>query len=157
VSVREQIRMSDEEISQLLAQPHKLQLATINADGTPHLVSMYYAPEPGNGVSFWTYRTSQKAVNLERDPRCTALVETGEGYDQLVGVQLVGEVEATDDVDEVLAIGTRVYGRYLDGGLPEGMDDFLLDQAKKRRAFHLRVRRTASWDHRKLMAAHAAG
>jgi PPOX class probable F420-dependent enzyme len=156
MSVRERIRMTAAEIAAFLEEPHKLQLATINRDGTPHLVSMFYAPEGDGSLTFWTYRTSQKARNLERDPRCTVLVETGEGYDQLVGVQLQGEVEATDDVDEVLAIGSRVYGRYLDGGLPEGMDEFLLDQATKRRAYRFRVSSSASWDHRKLMAAHAA-
>ena len=155
-SVRERIRMTPAEVATFLAEPHKLQLATIGRDGIPHLVSMYYAPEEDGSLAFWTYRTSQKARNLERDPRCSALVETGEGYDQLVGVQVVGRVEATDDVDEVLEIGARVYGRYLDGGLPEGLDDFLADQARKRRAYRLRVERTASWDHRKLMAAHAA-
>jgi PPOX class probable F420-dependent enzyme len=148
--------MSDAEVGAFLADPHKLQLASINQDGTPHLVTMYYDVHDDGRIAFWTYRTSQKARNLERDPRCTCLVEAGDGYDQLRGVQIVGSVEAIDDLDTVLAIGSRVYGRYLDGGLAEGLDEFLLDQARKRRAYLVTPQRVASWDHRKLVAAHTA-
>jgi PPOX class probable F420-dependent enzyme len=160
MSIRARIRLSDAEIEDFLAAPRKMQLGTINPDGTPHLVTMYYAPwgspdDDGPGrLAFWTYRTSQKAKNLARDPRCTVLVEAGEGYDELHGVSITGTVEAIDDVPAVLRIGREVYGRYLDGGLAEGLDGFLEDQARKRRAFVLVPTRIASWDHRKLVAAH---
>ena len=63
----------------MLSDGRKLQLATINPDGTPHLVTMYYVMIDGQ-IIFWTYRSSQKARNLQRDPRVTCLVETGEEY-----------------------------------------------------------------------------
>ena len=109
-STRERIRMTEAEQVEFLAAPHKMQLATINPDGTPHLVTMYYGVFDGL-LGFWTYRTSQKAVNLERDPRATCLVETGEGYDNLRGVQINGVVERIEDVDRIRAIGATVYGR----------------------------------------------
>ena len=52
----------------MLSDGRKLQLATINPDGTPHLVTMYYVMIDGQ-IIFWTYRSSQKARNLQRDPR----------------------------------------------------------------------------------------
>ncbi len=160
MAVRDRIRMTDAEIGGFLAAPHKMQLATIDPDGAPHLVAMYYAPAgddaaPTGSVAFWTYRSSQKARNLERDPRCTVMVEAGEDYDQLHGVSITGSVTATDAVDEVLRIGTAVYGRYLGGALPDGIEVFLEAQARKRRAYVLTPTKVASWDHRKLAAAYA--
>lgn len=142
--------MTDEEISSLLAGPHKLQLATINPDGTPHLVTMYYALFDGL-VGFWTYRSSQKAANLRRDPRVTCLVEAGGSYDELRGVQIVGEVETIEESERVRELGGVVYGRYLgvDDAF-EGMGDFLEQQARKRNAYLVHPKRVVSWDHRKL-------
>jgi PPOX class probable F420-dependent enzyme len=156
MAIRERIRMSAGEIAAFLDAPHKMQLASINRDGTPHLVTMYYAVHDDGRLAFWTYRRSQKARNLERDPRCTCLVETGADYDQFQGVQIRGRVEAFDDVDAVLAIGTRVYGRYLGGGLLAGLEAVLLDQAQKRRAYLVTPEKVTSWDHRKLAAQGAA-
>ena len=49
--------MTAGEATALLTQSHKLQLATINSDGTPHLVTMFYTMQGGR-IAFWTYRTS---------------------------------------------------------------------------------------------------
>lgn len=59
--------MSDGGVANLLAEPHKLQLATHAADGSIHLVTMFYAVVDEQ-LAFWTYSRSQKAVNLARDP-----------------------------------------------------------------------------------------
>lgn len=154
-STRERIRMTDEEQADFLAAPHKMQLATINPDGTPHLVTMYYAVFDGL-LGFWTYRTSQKARNLERDPRATCLVETGDGYDDLRGVQINGVVERIDDVARVRAIGATVYARYIADFTAE-LEGSLDPQAQKRWAYLLHPRSVATWDHRKLAAAMTAG
>ena len=145
--------MTENEITSFLAAPHKLQLATINPDGTPHLVTMYYALFDGL-VGFWTYRTSQKAKNLERDPRATILVETGEGYDQLHGVQMTGTVERITDDARILACGREIYGRYI-GEMTEGLAGFVEQQAAKRWVYLLHPEKVSSWDHRKLAAAMA--
>lgn len=147
-NTRERIRMSPEEVAQFLGGPHKMQLATIGADGTPHLVTMYYALF-GDLVGFWTYRSSQKARNLERDPRATILVETGEGYDQLRGVQMSGTVERLEDFDEILRVGETVAERY--GGVAaREISAYLEAQARKRWAYLLHPNGVATWDHRKL-------
>ncbi len=153
-NVRDLIRMGDGEVASFLAEPHKLQLASINPDGTPHLVTMYYALFDGR-VGFWTYRSSRKAVNLRRDPRVTCLVEAGERYDELRGVQLRGRVHTIADPAEVLRIGTAVYARYV-GGLTAELGGYLEQQATKRSAYLVEPQNIASWDHRKLAAASAA-
>jgi PPOX class probable F420-dependent enzyme len=148
VNARRAIRLTDAEATELLAAGGKLQLATINADGTPHLVTMYYALVDGR-IAFWTYRTSQKARNLERDPRVTCLVEAGDDYFSLRGVQVNGVVQPTDDPVAVAEIGARVVAGSL--GLPaEHLDGYVAQTAPKRRGYLVEPVRTASWDHRKL-------
>jgi len=124
---RDRVQMTEAEVAQLLGGQRKVQLATISPDGYPHLVTMYYTLVDGK-IAFWTYRTSQKALNLARDPRISCLVETGEAYFDLRGVQIQGTVETITDPDEVyrlgLAIGAVVAGgpaRPVSGGIvPDG-------------------------------------
>ena len=73
-----------------------MNLATYNHDGSIHLVAMWYGFLPDGSVGFETFAKSQKVQNLQRDARMTALVEAGDTYDQLRGVELVG-TEVTDD------------------------------------------------------------
>src|SRR5207344_3537077 len=93
---RDQITMAADEIEGYLDAQRTLQVASINADGTPHLVAMWYARHDGD-IAFWTYGKSQKIVNLRRDPRLTVLVATGEVYEQLKGVSIQGQAELIED------------------------------------------------------------
>ncbi|HAT43902.1 MAG TPA: pyridoxamine 5'-phosphate oxidase, partial [Ktedonobacter sp.] len=72
MSRRDQIRMTDAEIRAFLTEQLTLQVATIDHDGYPHLVAMWYVII-NDEIAFWTYARSQKAVNLRRDPRLTCL------------------------------------------------------------------------------------
>lgn len=151
MSQRDRIRMSDEEIETFFAAGRKLQVASANADGTPHLVTMYYAQLDGD-LAFWTYGKSQKAVNLRRDPRVTCLIEDGIAYDELRGVTVYGDVELIEDYDQVLAFGMTLTARYPEvfGADPEAMRPFVEQQAHKRVVIRVRAKRTASWDHSKM-------
>src|ERR1700736_1098684 len=101
---RDLIRMNDEEIRAFLEEQRILQVATIGKDGWPHLVAMWYVLI-NDQVVFWTYAKSQKAVNLRRDPRLTCLVEAGERYEELRGVQIKGQAVMSDDPETVLRVG----------------------------------------------------
>jgi len=88
-------------------------------------------------------------VNLRRDPRMTFLVETGETYDQLRGVTLVGRGEIIDDPDRMWELGISVFERYT-GPYTDEMKPFVETMLHKRVVVKLHVDRTISWDHRKL-------
>lgn len=154
---RDRVRMSDAEVASMLAGNRKVQLATLNPDGYPHLVTMYYALVDGK-IAFWTYRTSQKALNLARDPRITCLVETGEAYFDLRGVQIQGTVETITDPGAVLKIGLAI-GDVMGGSQAgsvagQGSDaitDYVANAARKRYAYIVDPVRVISWDHAKLL------
>ena len=153
---RDRVTMSPDEVGQLLASCRKVQLATLSPDGWPHLVTMYYTLVDGR-IAFWTYRTSQKALNLTRDSRISCLVETGEAYFDLRGVLVQGVVETITDPDEVykvgLAIGDVVGGGRAgsDASLPgDAINEYVANAARKRYAYIVEPRRVISWDHTKL-------
>ncbi|GIM92063.1 pyridoxamine 5'-phosphate oxidase family protein [Paractinoplanes toevensis] len=145
---RDTVSMPTADIEKLLDGGRKLQLATINPDGTPHLISMFYAMLDGR-IAFWTYRASQKARNLARDPRVTCLVEDGDDYFELRGVQIAGEVRRIDDLAGVTEIGRLVAAR-MAGQDAAVLDDYVAHAATKRSAYLVEPRRVVSWDHRRL-------
>ena len=149
MSKREQIAMTAEETAAMLEESAKLQLATLNRDGSVHLVTMFYAMLDGL-ITFWTYRASQKARNLARDPRVTCLVETGEEYFDLRGVQVQGVVEPIEDPAAVLEIGRRI-GAVMSGMDPGSLDDYVSHTARKRLGYAVQPRRVITWDHSKLL------
>src|SRR5436305_13042824 len=108
---RNQIRMNDEEIRAFLEEQRKLQVATIDHDGWPHLVAMWYVLI-NDEVVFWTYARSQKAINLRRDPRLTCLVEAGVRYEELRGVPIKGQAAINDEPSTVQRSGEAIWARY---------------------------------------------
>lgn len=148
---RDLVSMTPAEATAVLASSRKMQLATINLDGTPHLVTMFYALIGGH-IAFWTYRKAQKARNLARDPRLTCLVEAGEDYFELRGVQVTGTARSVADQAGVLDIGRRIAIGM--GDVPDGsLEDYVAHTARKRIGYIVEPSRIISWDHRKLVPA----
>jgi PPOX class probable F420-dependent enzyme len=154
---RDRVQMTPDEVAEMLAAGRKVQLATINPDGYPHLVTMYYALVDGK-IAFWTYRTSQKALNLARDPRISCLVETGEAYFDLCGVQVQGTVETITDPDAIyqigLAIGNVMGNASADaaaGADTAAINEYVLNAARKRYGYIVEPVKVISWDHTKLL------
>lgn len=152
MSRRDQIRMSEPEIDEFLAGRHTMNVATLNHDGTIHLVAMWYAVTDGEPV-FWTFGKSQKIRNLERDPRITCLVEAGDEYAELQGVEIVGRGTVVRDHDEIMAIGEAVYERYF-GPVTDEIRPIVHQTGAKRFGVRVVVDRVVSWDHRKLEGAY---
>jgi PPOX class probable F420-dependent enzyme len=145
---RARAAMTADETMDLLTVSRKTSLATINRDGTPHVVTMFYALRDGR-ITFWTYRASQKARNLARDPRLTCLVETGDDYFSLRGAQVNGIAHLIEDPAGVAAVGRLVAEGPL--GVPaDVVDGYIEHAARKRVAYVVEPVRVVSWDHRKL-------
>jgi PPOX class probable F420-dependent enzyme len=144
--------MTDDEVREYLDGRHTMNVASYNHDGTIHLVAMWYAVLDGDPV-FWTYGRSQKILNLQRDPRITLLVETGDEYAELMGVELVGQAEVLTEHDDIMAIGEAVYERYF-GEVTEEVRPFVEMTGAKRFGVRVKVDRVVSWDHKKLEGAY---
>lgn len=148
VNQRAQITLSEHEIVGFVARSRTATMATLGPTGVPHLVAMWFAVIDGQ-VWFETKRKSQKAQNLRRDPRMTVLIEDGQTYDTLRGVSLEGEGLIVNDADALWKVGVSMWERYT-GPYFEGVRPFVEQLLHNRLAVRLDVKRTRSWDHRKL-------
>ena len=149
MSQREQIRMTEDEEQSFLDEQRTMAVATIGRDGFAHVVAMWYVVVDGK-PAFWTYAKSQKALNLRRDPKVTCLVEAGEAYGELRGVQIKGRATLIDDPAEVLRLGETIWERYTGRPLDDAMRQMVAAQATKRVGVIVKPVEVATWDHGKL-------
>ena len=149
MSRRNQIVMTPEEIEGFLREQRTMSVATVGADGRPHVVAMWYGFIE-TAPAFWTYGKSQKIVNLRRDPRLTCMIEDGESYNELRGVELVADAQLIEEPERVLAFGVQLTERYQGIQVSEATMPAIQKSAAKRVVVRLDVKKTVSWDHRKL-------
>src|ERR687898_3123317 len=109
---RDLIQMSHDEVVEFLGGRHTMDVATINHDGTIHMVAMWYG-FIDKSPAFWTFGKSQKIRNLERNPQITALVEAGDTYQELRGGELGGRAELVPDPDGEKALRPCGFERYI--------------------------------------------
>ncbi|WP_436700932.1 pyridoxamine 5'-phosphate oxidase family protein [Nocardioides sp. BYT-33-1] len=150
---RDQVKLTEEEVQGLLRENLKVQVAANGRDGFPHLTTLFYVVQDGR-IAFWTYGRSQKILNLDRDPRVTALVEDGTDYFELRGVSIEGRAEIVRDHDRILEIGKAVSVRMFGVDSFEALGEIgaqtVEKQATKRVGVIIHPERVASWDHRKM-------
>lgn len=148
---RDQIKLTPAEQAALLDEERIVVCTTNGPRGWPHSMPLWFTVRDGD-IWVWTFAKSQKVKNLERDPRCTLLIEAGVEYGELRGIQIEAEAELVRDPDDVYDFAAELTVRYA-----EGIDKIegdaaagLRAQVPKRVAIHFHPVRTASWDHRKL-------
>jgi general stress protein 26 len=150
VSRRKQIEMTPDEVREFLTEQRVLTCATHGARGWPHLMPLWYVVR-GDEIWAWTFAKSQKTRNLERDPRATLQIETGDQYQELRGVMLECDTILHRDLDTIAALGVEIMSRYAPGAeLDEGGVAMVRAQAPKRVGLQFVERHRATWDHRKL-------
>jgi PPOX class probable F420-dependent enzyme len=150
-SRRDQIRMTDEELASFLDEQRVVQVCTIGPDNRPHLMPLWYVVEQAPVLRGWTYAASQKAKNLERDPRATLGIDDGVQYEELRGVMFECDVELERDPEQLAELGVSIFKRYGDGSdLSDEAREMVRKQAEKRVGLRLVPTKVVSWDHRKL-------
>ncbi len=150
---RDAIRMDDAEVGAFLGSQLKVQVASLDREGGPHLSTLFYVME-GSRIAFWTYARSQKIRNLERDPRVSCLVEDGVAYAELRGVSIRGRAEIVREPASILRIGSAVVTAMTGAASFEELGDLgrheVERQARKRVVVLVEPEHVASWDHAKM-------
>ena len=158
MSRRDEIAMTGAEIDAFLGSARTMILTTIGPDGVPDPVAMWFVLREGDSDAseIWmrTYAKSQKVANARRDPRVAILVESGDRYAELKGVQISGRLELSDDIDTICEIAAALLVKYegLDPQYVDGTKEAYRPTAVKQVAMRLVPERVVSWDHAKLMA-----
>ena len=103
----------------------------------------------GDRCLMTTYAKSQKAMNIRRNPKVALMAESGTTYDTLKGVLIRGHAELVGDVDFCAGVLARVHQK-MSGSMPDGIEEALKAQARKRVVIKVIPERISSWDHSKL-------
>jgi PPOX class probable F420-dependent enzyme len=148
VKQRAQIAMTREEIDAFLHGRHTMTMCTINPDGNIHAVGMWYGFLEG-AIAVESKAKSQKVQNVRRDPRITCMIETGEYYEELQGVSVIGRAEVVDDPARMWELGVSVMERYYMPYTDE-LRPAVEAMLNKRVVIKVDPIKVISWDHRKL-------
>src|ERR1700761_413100 len=138
------IAMDQAELDQFLAGERTCRVATASPQG-PHLTPLWYV---WDGTTLWltSLVRSQRWTDIERAPRVAVLVDAGEEYGELRGVELrgtlevVGEVPRTGEPVEALVEPERLMAAKYGGGAQDGRHAWL----------RLVPEKITSWDFRKI-------
>ncbi len=120
-------------------------LATLDADGSPHVVPMWLAARSADVVLAASSR-SRKVGNLERDPRATLVVHDSRPGAEVCGASLRGRVEVVRG-PRATGLVKQVHLRYLTqagAALPESQAFLAFDDV----ALVLTPERAWTWDER---------
>ncbi len=105
--------MSEEQVRAFLTAvpPRTGKLATVRADGRPHVAPVWYDVDEDGSLVFNTGESTVKGRNLLRDPRVSLCVDDDRPPFSFVVVEGVAEI--SEDPDERLRVAARIGGRYM--------------------------------------------
>lgn len=140
--------MSPGEVSAFLTTQRTCRVATVSADGAPHVSALWFL---WDGSALWLYSVvrSRRWADLRRDPRVAIVVDSGEEYESLRGVELSGTVEFVGEIPRTGELCAELdFVETLFARKNFGLDAMPHDG---RHAWaRLRPEKIVSWDFRKL-------
>jgi PPOX class probable F420-dependent enzyme len=146
---RDLVKMSDAEIWKFIESQKTIQVATINKDGTPHIMPLWFAIDDGK-IVLETFSKSQKVVNLLRDDRISVLFEDGDSYNDLKGVSIKGKAVLIREHDEVHRLHMAVLIRNQPEVPVELLEQATAPMVPKKTAIVIEPQKFVTWDHSKL-------
>ena len=87
-------------------------LGTINKNGTPHVVPIWFILDNKNNVLFTTGDTSVKAKNIRRDNRVRLCVDDQTPLYSFVTIDGIAEI-ISDEPSKIFKWAKRIAGRYM--------------------------------------------
>jgi len=146
------IAMSGEEVSAFLDEQRTCRVATIGTAG-PHVAPLWFV---WDGAALWLYSivASQRWTDVQRDPRVAVVVDAGESYGDLRGVEIrglaeaVGEIPRTGTPDPSLEVPEKLFAHRYQGA--SGNDPSPMVHDGRHGWLRITPSKITSWDFRKL-------
>jgi|TARA_Y100000310_G_scaffold344877_2_gene460214 nitroimidazol reductase NimA-like FMN-containing flavoprotein (pyridoxamine 5'-phosphate oxidase superfamily) len=156
MSRREQIKLSEEDISAYIRSARTMILVSNGRKGFPHPMPMWFAVDEDDQIVMTTFRKSQKVLNIKKDSKVALLVESGNAYEELKSVLILAEAEIVDELEYTAEVMSRV--SIFRGDARADQKDAVrqgsMGQAPKRVVIRFRPVSVMSWDHAKLHGVH---
>lgn len=103
--------LDDTGIQRFLASKEVAVLATLQADGSPLAMPMWFLHAPAT-LTMISVAETQKVRNLRRDPRVSVVAEAVTGNGEIRGVTVQGRVEFLSDGPERRLLIERFHEKY---------------------------------------------
>jgi PPOX class probable F420-dependent enzyme len=103
--------LDDTRIQRFLATKDVAVLATVQADGAPLAVPMWFLHAPSS-LTMISVADTQKVKNLRRDPRVSVVAEVVASGGEVRGVTVQGRAEFLSDGPERRALVDRFHEKY---------------------------------------------
>jgi nitroimidazol reductase NimA-like FMN-containing flavoprotein (pyridoxamine 5'-phosphate oxidase superfamily) len=141
---REQLRLTDEELAELLRDARTMRVGTVSPDGWPHVVPLWFVWHAG---AIWinNLRESRRTRELQAGSKAALCIDAGEDYFELRGAVLYGTPEEVTSDDPDLPIVRKAFGDKYFGG-NETPDK------KSHQWLRMDPEQIVSWDFRKIPA-----
>lgn len=95
---------------------HTAKVATIRADGSPHVAPVWFIMD-GDSIIFTTWHTTVKAANIRRDARISICVD--DENPPYAFARIDGTAELIDNLQELRKWSTPLAARYMGDELAE--------------------------------------
>jgi PPOX class probable F420-dependent enzyme len=103
--------LAEARIQRFLATKNEVVLATVQADGAPLAMAMWFLHDPSS-LTMISVASTQKVRNLRRDPRVSVVAEGGTDPGGIRGVAVQGRAEFLSDGPERRALAERFVEKY---------------------------------------------
>jgi len=103
--------LDEVQIQRFLATKDVVVLATVQADGAPLAMPMWFLHDPA-ALTMISVDATQKVRNLRRDPRVCVVAEAVGGGGDVCGVTVQGRAEFLSDTSQRRALVERLHEKY---------------------------------------------
>ena len=96
------IAMTPDEVDAYLRSARTCRVGTAGVGGAPHVSALWFV---WDGTALWlnSLVKSQRWVNVLRSPRVSVLVDGGDDFMELHGVEIIGDADVVGDVPRTAA------------------------------------------------------
>jgi PPOX class probable F420-dependent enzyme len=138
--------MAPEEIKVFLAESKICRMATVDKNGMPHVIPMWYVILDGN-IYIETTGTNKKVKNIEYNPKVSIVVDAGDFLYDYRGVMMQGRMEFVKDEAFFKRFREALAQRYF--GTDEHPGYKVLTSIPNRVLLKFIPEKVVSWDYRK--------
>ena len=142
---RPDMTMTAEGRAAFLAEERVVRLATLDADGWPEVVPLWFVhhPDPRGELWIWNLVRARRTAELTRGVRCGVAVDGGEAYAELRGLTARAVPTRIEDDDVPVEVRRAFSGKYFGSDAP-------LAPAHHHTWFALALSDERSWDFRRI-------
>jgi hypothetical protein len=139
------LTMPDDVRTEFLASERVLRLATLDDDGWPVVVPLWFVhhPDVRGELWIWNLNRARRTARLDAGGHSAVAVDAGHGYAELRGLSARAIPQRVEDDDVPLAVRAAYAQKYFGSDEP-------LAPASHHTWFALRLSRERSWDFRRL-------